>query len=210
MSHSNAEPDDLEDLDRQVAERAARRRHHPVIRALGWISEIADQPQLAAVCGVTALVGIVRGDRRLAGTSVLMLAGHGLATFAKSILKRRINRTRPHVAVEEGRYEMGPGRSQNSDDQSFPSGHTASAVAVAGIVSVRYPAAALPASALAVAVSAIQVPRGKHYPGDLAAGLAIGIVSAGLALALGKAARTSVALVAKNGAGVRLRNTGSE
>lgn len=179
---------DIEDLDRQVAERAGRRRRHPVVRALGWASEIADQPQLATICSLTAVAGIVRGDRRLVRTGLLMLLAHGFATFFKSAVKNRVNRTRPSAAIEEGRYEMELGHSKGSDDRSFPSGHTAGAVAVAGIVVIRYPIAAIPASLLAAAVSVIQVPRGKHYPGDLAAGLAIGVAAAGLTLAIGKAA----------------------
>ncbi|WP_416356347.1 phosphatase PAP2 family protein [Aureimonas phyllosphaerae] len=115
-----------------------------------------------------------------------MLAAHGLATLTKGAIKRRINRTRPRVAMEEGRYEMGLGESQDGDDQSFPSGHTASSVAVAGIAAMRHPGAALPACALAVAVSAIQVPRGKHYPGDLIAGLAIGLVASSAVLTVSK------------------------
>ena len=191
MSLDQTAAKDVEDLDRQIAERAARRRHTPLIRALGWASEIADQPQLAAVCGLTTVAGIMRGDRRLARTGLLMLLAHGFATLFKSVVKRRINRTRPRVAVEEGRYEMGLGESRDGDDQSFPSGHTAGAVAVAGIVAMRHPGAALAASALAVAVSVIQVPRGKHYPGDLAAGFAIGVTAVGLTLAIGKAVRAN-------------------
>ncbi|WAJ28909.1 phosphatase PAP2 family protein [Antarcticirhabdus aurantiaca] len=187
MSLDQAAAKNIEDLDRQVAERAARRRHHPVIRALGWASEIADQPQLATVCGLTAAAGLMRGDRRLMSTGILMLLAHGFATFFKSMVKSRVNRTRPSAAIEDGRYEMGLGESRDRDDQSFPSGHTAGAVAVAGIVAMRHPGAAIPASALAIAASVIQVPRGKHYPGDLAAGLAIGLAAAGITLAIGNA-----------------------
>ncbi|WP_416358168.1 hypothetical protein ACLNGM_09770 [Aureimonas phyllosphaerae] len=111
MSRSDEGSTNIETLDRQVAEHAARHRHHPIVRVLGWVSEVADQPQLAAVCGFTALIGVVRGNRRLAATGALMLAAHGLATLTKGAIKRRINRTRPRVAMEEGRYEMGPGKS---------------------------------------------------------------------------------------------------
>ncbi|WP_182084031.1 phosphatase PAP2 family protein [Aureimonas sp. ME7] len=184
-----AQPNDLEAIDRSIGEEMAEARHHPAVRFLGWLSEIADQPQLASVCGLTVLLGLVRRDERLAATGLQMLGAHALATFAKSCLKRAINRTRPKVAVEEGRYEMELGTSRNGDDQSFPSGHTAGAVAVAGVVALRHPAAALPACALALGVSAIQVPRGKHYPGDLAAGVAIGVLASGLVLAVSKAIR---------------------
>ena len=38
--------------------------------------------------------------------------------------------------------------------------------------------AAVPALGVAAMIAGIQVPRGKHYPGDVAAGSVLGLVSA--------------------------------
>ncbi|WP_062207921.1 phosphatase PAP2 family protein [Aureimonas sp. AU12] len=176
---ADPETSDLEKADVEAGAKAARNRNRPLVRLAGTLSEIADQPQLAVVCGLTILAGLLRRDSRLAATGVRMLAAHGLATFAKGWIKDRVNRTRPGVAVEENRYEMRPGTSEDGRDRSFPSGHTAGAVAAAASLIPHYPAASVPAFGLAAAIAAIQVPRGHHYPGDLAAGLAIGLVAAG-------------------------------
>lgn len=185
MAHRKTQddpPSDIETVDLAVTEKVSRRRHHPVMRFLGTLSEAADQPQLATLCVLTIVTGLARGKRRMAVTGAQMLAAHALATGIKSAIKHRVDRTRPHVAFETGRYEMCEGEKRDGDACSFPSGHTAGAVAVAGVVAVRYPNLAVPASGLAAAASILQVPRAKHYPTDLAAGALIGVVSAGLAL----------------------------
>ena len=62
---------------------------------------------------------------------------------------------------------------------SFPSGHTASAVAFATGVALEHPRLAIPVAALAAGVGLSRVVTGVHYPSDVVAGAAIG-VAAGL------------------------------
>ena len=180
MQHSAPSDEDVSDLEAAelaVVDKAARQRRHPVMRWAGALSEIADQPPLFAICGATLLAGLWRRDPRLARTGFQMLLAETLATLAKGAIKDAVNRTRPNVALEEGRYEMRPGKSRDGRDRSFPSGHTAGAVSVAMVVAGNYPAAAVPAYGLATAASLVQVPRGKHYPSDLLAGLLIGVAA---------------------------------
>jgi undecaprenyl-diphosphatase len=69
------------------------------------------------------------------------------------------------------------GRRRDTDFNSFPSGHTAGAVAVAVAVGRDYPGGRLPALALAAAAGIAQVVRSKHYVSDVVAGATIGIVA---------------------------------
>ncbi len=64
--------------------------------------------------------------------------------------------------------------------RSFPSGHTAAAVAFATGVAHVIPAAGLPLHTLAVAVGYSRVHTGVHYPGDVLAGALLGAVVAEL------------------------------
>lgn len=169
-------------LDSNVVERAdvvvaatlGQWRDAPVVRAAGWASEVADQPPMFALSAATLALGLAAGDRRLAATGGRMLAAVALATGVKAAIKAVVARTRPHKALDEGRYEaslMGP---NEGPWNSFPSGHTADAVAAARVVARAYPGGAGPAYAAAAAIAAIQVPRGAHYPIDVAAGAVVG------------------------------------
>jgi undecaprenyl-diphosphatase len=64
--------------------------------------------------------------------------------------------------------------------RSFPSGHTAAAVAFASAVSRVEPAAGASLHVLAALVGYSRVHTGVHYPGDVVAGALIGAIIAGL------------------------------
>jgi membrane-associated phospholipid phosphatase len=157
----------IERADLKVACRASEWRNHAAIRALGKVSELADQPQLYTICAATLITGILRGDAKLARTGLRMLAAEWLATKAKSFVKHRIDRTRPN--------RLQPGKSHDTMLNSFPSGHTAGAVAVARAYASEYPKHGALAASIAISVGLIQLPRCKHYVTDIGAGAGIGL-----------------------------------
>lgn len=168
----------IEKADVAVAKAVAPVSRSPVMRALGTLSEVGDQPQMRILCAGVIGWGLYRGDARLAGAGLRMLVAHSVATGMKTLVKHRVDRTRPTVLVEEGRYEMARGKSREHDESSFPSGHTAGAVAVAAALAHDYPRAAPAAYAAAAAIAVLQVPRCTHYPSDVGAGAAVGLAAA--------------------------------
>lgn len=171
-------PDGLEKSDVEAALAVAHHRHHPVIRIIGWASEIADQIPLTGVCAAVVMGGSARGDGHVVRSGLRMLAAHVAANSIKRVVKILYRRTRPEVVIEEGRYDSQPGRSAHGGESSFPSGHAAGAMAVAGIVAERHPHLRLPAYGVAGAIAAVQVPRAKHFPSDVVAGAVLGVVTA--------------------------------
>ncbi|UZK64798.1 phosphatase PAP2 family protein [Sphingomonas sp. M1-B02] len=173
----------IERTDAALATAAARYRKHPVVRTLGTVAEIADQPPLISLCVGTIAAGALLRRPRLLRAGLRMLASEMVATGAKAVVKRYVNRTRPNKAIEDGRYALHADLKGSKDEgpwNSFPSGHTAGAVSVGRAFVREYPGAA-PAVGLAVAfVAAIQPFIGAHYPSDVAAGAVVGLGSEAL------------------------------
>lgn len=170
--------DGLEKADVEAGLSAARHRHHPVVRVVGWLSEAADQLQLSAICAAVVAAGAVRQEGRVVRSGLRMMAAHVAANSLKRVVKTLYRRTRPQVVLEEGEYRREPGVTEGGHERSFPSGHAAGAVAVAAIVAHRHPNLRLPAYGIAGAFAAVQVPRAKHYPGDVVAGAVLGFATA--------------------------------
>ncbi len=168
----------IEEVDIEVADAAGAIREHPVVETLGTVSEMADQPPLIIGSTLVLAAGLLARNPRLARAGGRMLASHLLATFIKGQVKQRVDRTRPFVIHEEGRYEVGTQAPRDEGKyNSFPSGHTAGAVAVAEAMIREYPDTASPARLWAGAIALIQVPRCSHYPSDIAAGALVGLAA---------------------------------
>ncbi|HEU5285418.1 MAG TPA: phosphatase PAP2 family protein, partial [Sphingomicrobium sp.] len=141
------------------------------------VGQLGDQPELRAISAAVVAAGLLAANRRLVRTGVRMLLAHEIATLAKDVIKRRIDRTRPHSARTEAERTAKPGRHTAKTKTSFPSGHSAGAIAVARALAREYPGLQAPALAAAGIVAAAQVPRLNHYPSDVVAGLALGAAS---------------------------------
>ena len=154
------------------------------MRAIGFLSEVADQPPLIAASLGTIAIGLAtrRGD--LARGGARMLASHLLATGAKLAIKHQFDRTRPSKALDSGNERFEPGDTGDHDEKSFPSGHTAGAVAVALAASHDIEGAGVPAALAAGAVAAAQAPVGNHYLSDVIVGGAVGWASEALVSAV--------------------------
>ncbi|MBZ6102596.1 phosphatase PAP2 family protein [Streptomyces olivaceus] len=151
-------------------------------RALRRLSRAADHSKISfGVAGVLALGGARARRAALAGLGAAAVASASANLLAKRLV-RRARPDREAARVTVGRLVPMP------TSASFPSGHTASAVAFATAVGVVLPATAVPLGALAGAVGYARVHTGVHYPGDVAAGAVLGIASAAAALAAAAAA----------------------
>ncbi|MFI1505468.1 phosphatase PAP2 family protein [Streptomyces sp. NPDC020597] len=169
---------DLATLDQALYEAVTVTRTPTLDTALRRLSAAADHSKLSfAVAAALALRG---GRARRA--AVLGVAAIGVASASANLLgKQLVRRPRPHRA-EDSPY---PGRHvPMPHSASFPSGHTASAVAFAAAVGPTLPVSAVPLGVLACAVGYSRVHTGVHYPGDVVAGAVLGTGAAALVLAL--------------------------
>ena len=168
----------LAHAEHRATGKAAKARDSAPVAALGSVGELADQPPLFALALGTLVLGVMLRRPQLTRTGARMLVAEAVATGLKTVVKRSIDRARPARALADGGAQVGHGRgAEDTAYNSFPSGHTAGAVAVAQAAAHGNPTAALPARLAAGAVGAIQLPRGKHYLSDVAAGAAIGWIA---------------------------------
>ncbi|MCK8457958.1 phosphatase PAP2 family protein [Sphingomonas faeni] len=170
--------------DRDVTHKAAEHRDKPVVKATGFLAEIGDQPQLVVTSIGTVVIGLISRRPDVIRGGVRMLAAHAAATFVKSAIKSSIDRTRPATAIEDGKARFEPGKSDAHEQTSFPSGHTAGAVAVARAIARDVDGAGAPAALISSAVAAAQPVNGKHYLSDLVVGAAVGWVAEALVSAV--------------------------
>lgn len=159
----------------KAVKRIAPRRGSKSAKAVDLVGKLGDQPELRTISGVVVAAGLLTANRRLIRAGIRMLLAHELATLAKDLIKERIDRTRPHSATSHSQRTVKPGRHTAKTKTSFPSGHSAGAVAVARAFGREYPEHLAPALGAAAVVAGMQVPRLNHYPTDVAAGTLLGI-----------------------------------
>ena len=149
----------------------------PVIKALDLFSKLGDQPELRSISGALIVAGILGRNVRLLRAGARMLIAHEAATLLKDRCKTEIDRTRPRSAKDRKDKKLKKGKHTAKEKTSFPSGHSAGAIAAARAFSREFPEYGAAALGAAGVIAASQVPRCAHYPTDVAAGMAVGLAA---------------------------------
>lgn len=118
---------------------------------------------------VAAAVLWLDPDQRALGRHALVTLV--LSHLAVQLLKRTIGRPRPSRGADVAALIAEP------DHFSFPSGHACAALAVALAYAVAFPSFGVVIIALATIVGATRVLLGVHYPGDVAAGQCVALLT---------------------------------
>lgn len=144
-----------------------------VLRYFAAVSRLGDGVAWYALMLGMIFLGGARGPQA---------AGHMAATGLASLLlyrllKRWTRRPRPFASDVRIKAWVAP-----LDEFSFPSGHTLHAVAFTLIALAYYPALAWPLIPFTASVAASRVVLGLHYPSDVLAATAIGVVLASATL----------------------------
>ncbi|MFD3697928.1 phosphatase PAP2 family protein [Streptomyces sp. NPDC058646] len=137
------------------------------------VEEAAEHTKLWwAAAGAMAACGGWRGRKAAAAGIAAMAVAELLSNgVGKQIVERRRPPKEwiPHDDVED-----------RPDSSSFPSGHTAAAVAFTAAVAPTWPWAGAACAVPTVLVAIERVHSGAHYPSDVAAGAVIGLAGAAL------------------------------
>ncbi|MEU0413157.1 phosphatase PAP2 family protein [Streptomyces griseorubiginosus] len=164
---------EVPDADRSLTRKAAHAIPARIGKVLSAVEESAQSAKLWwGAAAAMAWWGGWRGRKAaVTGLGALTLA----QLTSNGLCKQLAARPRPpkewfpHDEVDD-----------RPDSSSFPSGHTAAAVAFTAAVAPAWPVAGVACAVPAAVVSVERVQSGAHYPSDVAAGAAIGLASAWL------------------------------
>ena len=142
-----------------------------VITALGY------GPVAAAVAATLLVIGLKAGKHREAIAGKFGLLAVMLGGLSGQVVKNLACRSRP-LAEKSGQFFVEfPCLGKGAGFISFPSGHSVTAFAIAFVLSRTYPRYAFLFYGLAGLVALSRVYLAKHFPSDVVAGAAIGLLA---------------------------------
>jgi membrane-associated phospholipid phosphatase len=130
-----------------------------------------------AVCTIVAVILVLQLDRARGKHVAVPLV---VATFGVSLvctlIKRLTGRVRPD-REDAGRF-LGPSWKHANYRESFPSSHSANAVAMSAVLAAAYPPAAPTFWTLALLCAGLRYILDAHWPSDVVGGVAVGYLAA--------------------------------
>lgn len=128
---------------------------------------------------LVAVILIWNLDRKQRHRIPLLVCSTLLAGTIATVMKVSIPRARPfyQAVVDQARISEIDQSIYNNGMQSFPSGHTATAFAMAGALTILYPQGRRLFLSLAILVGVQRIVAQNHFPSDVFIGALIGIVS---------------------------------
>jgi membrane-associated phospholipid phosphatase len=139
---------------------------------------LAQYGQLVCTVLTSLLVWQLDPQRGLQICKALWAAVIG-ATVVATICKRLLGRARPR-SVHAGKF-LGPSFKHANYRESFPSSHSASAVAYGTILAMAYPHAAVTFWTLALVCAVLRYLMDAHWPSDVLGGIAVGYLAGTIA-----------------------------
>jgi len=168
---------------------------HPWPRPLMQLLALAEHGAEGGSVALILLAGLLWDGLRRCGWTWRSLAWIVPATYGGGVvvngIKAVVPRVRPRAAdlvgdpsvwATFGEHLLRPGSHSRSALMSFPSGHAATAAALAVVLACRWPGATPGLVLLALLAALQRLAFSAHYPSDVAFGAALGVLVAALVL----------------------------
>ena len=123
-----------------------------------------------------AIVESVKGMRAFSAIPAFLFASIAVAGLSADLIKISVGRMRPKLLFAHDLYGF-TGLAWRPDHWSFPSGHTATIVALMAALWWLWPEHLLFYIIVAAIVAGSRVAVGAHYPSDVIAGAFIGVAA---------------------------------
>lgn len=138
-----------------------------VKRETRWLAQYGQ-----ALCSVVAAVLVRQLDPQHPRRAIAVLVAPLAVSAAAMVIKRLTGRVRPN-RENAGKF-LGPSLKHANYRESFPSSHSASAIAMSGVLAEFYPSAAPTFWTLAIACAALRYVLDAHWLSDVLGGIALG------------------------------------
>lgn len=123
-------------------------------------------------CSAAVAVLLYQLDRRHQAAAIAVLVAAFGASAVCMLIKRAVGRVRPN-RDNAGKF-LGPTLKHANFRESFPSSHSASAIALSLVLAQLYPPAALTFWVLGIGCAALRYLMDAHWPSDVLGGIALG------------------------------------
>lgn len=166
--------------DREIRDRAQKNRTDLTDDLADGAERLGNGLYLVPAIGFHYAYGRLAADERACRASLLALESLALSGLLTAAGKVATHRHRPDTGAPYDTWD-GPGGSTDSDELSFPSGHSASAFSVATVAALEYadvPWVPPVAYGLAAAAALSRVHDDEHWASDAFVGSAVGFFTA--------------------------------
>lgn len=155
-----------------------RWRYRPLDRFMVLLTNVGTKGAIWLL--IVAILELARVPR--AGDALILVCASLLFTLGiiNLVLKPLVARQRPYEGQAANTLLIG-----RQDPHSWPSAHSGSAMAAATALAAVYPPWSPLIFLLGFAIGYSRVYVGVHFPVDVLAGFAVGLVAAGIVLAIG-------------------------
>jgi len=154
--------------------------HDPKVSAA---SRYGDWPELMLIGALGYFVARRARNVRWQRIFLSAMIASTLAGMTVNLSRLTTGRTRPRAAAVQGWYGLqndGKWLVGQADFNSFPSGHTATAVGFAGVIFFASPAWGIPALIVALAIATSRILLGAHHPSDVVTAAVVSLAIAWL------------------------------
>lgn len=147
------------------------------------VSQFGDWPELMIAGALGVVIARIRGSVRWQRILLAGMIASTLSGMAVNASRLTTGRTRPRAVAEQGWY--GPNHGGRwlvgqADFNSFPSGHTATAVGFAGVILFSAPFWGVAAMTGAGGIALARILLGAHHPSDVVAATLLSLAVAWL------------------------------
>ena len=177
--------------DTQLAEHANRlAQHHDALEDVALRYATVSEGLFLAGVALLVVAGLLLGRRHLVAAGVLSAIAAGVALAIGAVISMAVDRARPFVADPAQVHLF----SHHATDAGFPSDHATAAFAIAGVLVGLLGRRALPVLLAAALLAVARVLLGLHYPGDVLAGAALGLLVAIVVVRVARHPRAAAAV----------------